>query len=271
MSVDHIPHPAKVDGSFAHLRLGRLPVKHDPRTFILERYVEPHLPVPPVTVDLTAAVPTWPMYGNDELGDCTCAAAGHMIQGWTANAGKQKIPHALTVEHAYWQTGTPPSDHGDPGGQTDTGRNEIDVLNYWRHHGIGESHKISAYASIDPDRLDLIEAAIWLFGGVYTGISLPKTAQGQTIWDVVGDGRTGDSEPGSWGGHAVPYLAYASGAAGPIQFKCVTWGGVLELTADFHRAYCEEVYAIVSHDFLHAGKTVDGFDLEQLTADLAAL
>ncbi|HYB25349.1 MAG TPA: hypothetical protein VEF89_01915 [Solirubrobacteraceae bacterium] len=36
------------------------------------------------------------------------------------------------------------------------------------------------------------------------GIALPVTAQGQTEWTVVGDGKTGNSAPGSWGGHGIP-------------------------------------------------------------------
>ena len=29
---------------------------------------------------------------NDSIGDCTCAAAGHLIMEWTANAGKEVVP-----------------------------------------------------------------------------------------------------------------------------------------------------------------------------------
>src|SRR5260221_7180319 len=66
-------------------KLGKLPAETDVRTLSLARYVDPAvLPPPPATLDLATRVPAWPMYANDRLGDCTTAAAGHMIQVWTA-------------------------------------------------------------------------------------------------------------------------------------------------------------------------------------------
>src|SRR5207245_7655166 len=65
--------------------LGKLPVRIDVRTLSHARYVDSaRLPSPPVTFDETAGVATWPMYANDRIGDCTTAAAAHMIEAWTA-------------------------------------------------------------------------------------------------------------------------------------------------------------------------------------------
>ena len=65
--------------------LGKLPARTDARTLAIARYVDRSaLPTPPVKLNLGHAVSSWPMYGNDHLGDCTCAAAGHMIEAWTA-------------------------------------------------------------------------------------------------------------------------------------------------------------------------------------------
>ncbi len=70
--------------------LGKLPVRTDVRTLSLARYVDrTKLPIPPDTFDETTHVPDWPMYANDRIGDCTIAAAGHMIEAWTA-AGQGK-------------------------------------------------------------------------------------------------------------------------------------------------------------------------------------
>ena len=71
----------------SELKLGKLPVRTDVRTLLLARYVDRSvLPEPPPSLDLAAAVRRWPMYANDRLGDCTCAAAGHMVEAWTAAA-----------------------------------------------------------------------------------------------------------------------------------------------------------------------------------------
>jgi len=73
-------------------KLGKLPVRTDVRTLRLRRYVDPSkLPPPPAELDLTERVNEWPMYANDRIGDCTTAAAGHMIEAWTAAAVGQAI------------------------------------------------------------------------------------------------------------------------------------------------------------------------------------
>lgn len=244
-------------GSFAHLPLGRSAKSPKPK-LELARYIDDSalLPQIPDRCDWTLGVASWPMYGNDKLGDCTVAAAGHMEQAWAHGAGGDLTPDEQAVISAYWATGD----------GRDDGRMETDVLDYWRQQGVA-GRKIEAYAFVDPGNLDHVRAAIFLFGGIYTGIALPLTAQTQTIWDVVGDGKSGNSEPGSWGGHAVPYEQYD-----PDGFACITWAHPLRLTVSFHNHYTDESYAVLSKDWLNAqGKSPDGFALNDLLSDLSAI
>lgn len=255
--TEFLQHPElERDGSFAHLALGKRPPLDDPRTLRLAKYLDDDVLLPeiPETADFAAAVPSWPMYGNNSLGDCTIADAAHLIQAWTAAAGSPVTPDEAEVIVAYWATGS-----------SDDGRFELDVLGYWRNSGIA-GHRIGAYAAIDPQNLDHVRAAIWLFGGVYAGVALPNTAKTQAVWDVVGDGETGDSQPGSWGGHAVPFLAYDADG-----LTTVTWGAAVRATYGFHLAYTDELYAIISPDFFAEGRSPAGFDVEALQADLAAV
>ena len=88
------------------VRLGRLPPRTDVRTLRLGRYVDrAKLPPPPPDLDLASAVHDWPMYANDRIGDCTIAAAAHMIEAWTAPArgtavevGEQPVIQARTPQ-----------------------------------------------------------------------------------------------------------------------------------------------------------------------------
>lgn len=249
-------HPAfSANTGFAHLRLGKLPKRVDPRTLQFARYID-HATLPPIPSSLAVvAVPSWPMYGNDKLGDCTCAAAGHMVEAWSQAAGKFREPLDADVEKFYI-----------PGtGTQDDGRDELSVLNAWRSPGFG-GDTITAYAEVEIDQT-MIQTGTYLFGGLYTGVSLPITAQSQTEWDVVGDGKTGDSEPGSWGGHAVPFVGYDSAGV-----YLVTWGAVLKATWAFVKTYFDESYAIISPDWLTAqGNDIHGFNLPALTTDLSAI
>jgi hypothetical protein len=241
------------------MKLGKQSARHDPRTLLFEKYLTAALPPAPPQVDWTPAVAGgWPMMANDRIGDCTCAAAGHMIEEWTANAGNQVIPSDVAIVKAYESiTGYNPNDPS-----TDHGAVEIDVLNYWRRTGIA-GHKVAAYVKLTPGNLDHIKAAANLFGGCYIGLALPKTAQTQDVWDVPPGGPHGDGAPGGWGGHAVPVVGYDG--TGPTV---VTWGALKTMTWNFWTAYCDEAYAILSLDFFNNGKDPQGFDMTTLSADL---
>lgn len=256
--IDVAPHPLlhKADFNPAEVKLGKKSVLHDQRTLQLANYMDLSEIAAPPAVDYTTKVTSWPMYGNNSLGDCTCAAAGHMVQAWSAESGKNLTPADQAILDMYWKTG----DHAD------TGRFELEILRYWRTHGLG-TDKIYAYGAVPATNQAAVRAAIYLFGGVYTGVGLPKTAQGQAVWDVVGDGKTGDSQPWSWGGHAVPFNAYDQNS-----FVCVTWGGLMKLTNAFQVAYVDEVYAIVSHDWMDRhSHSPQGFNMAALRADLKKL
>jgi len=225
----------------------------------LANYVLPELPNAPSEADFSAKVKDWGMMLNDKLGCCTVAAPGHEIQQWTANAGSQQTPPDDSILSAYEAvSGYRP---GQP--ETDRGANMLNVLKFWRKTGIG-GHKIGAFASVDPTNFDHIRAAIWIFGSAYLGISLPKSAQKQDVWDVPAGGANGDGAPGSWGGHAVEVAGYS-----PKGVFVVTWGAVKLMTWDFFKTYVDEAYAIISQDFLANGKTPNnGFNMETLKADL---
>ncbi len=154
------------------------------------------------------------MMENDTVGDCTCAAAGHLVECWSANASAIIVPSDSQIIAAYSAiTGFDPAT-----GYDDNGANELDVLNYWRQTGIA-GRKIGAYAALEPGNHDHVMDVVYLFGGCYIGLALPVSAQAQDIWSVPPGGAIGQGAAGSWGGHAVPIVAYDSGG-----LTCVTWG-----------------------------------------------
>jgi hypothetical protein len=239
--------------------LGKLPVRTDVRTLSLGRYVDgARLPPPPDSFDEASAVTSWPMYANDRIGDCTIAAAAHMIEAWTAagdEGGAVAIPEQAVLD-AFDQVKVVDPAMGQEGAV------ELDVLRYWRAQGIG-GHRIGAYARVSVHNRVLVQTAAWLFGGLYIGAQLPLTAQGQDVWDFTGS-LTGPAKPGSWGGHAVDVVRYDAQG-----LTVVTWGRLQRLTWNFWDRYCDEAYCILSDDFLEHGSAPNGFDLGALQADLA--
>jgi hypothetical protein len=243
----------------SNMKLGKTAAVHDPRTLQLTNYLKPAvLPPPPPQKDWSQKVASWPMMMNNTIGDCTIAAVGHCIEEWTTDVGKPVVLPDATIVAAYSAV----SGYNPKTGQHDVGANEIKVLNYWRQKGIG-GHTIRAYVALEPGNLDHIRDAVFIFGNCYIGLALPKSAQTQAIWSVPPGGATGQGAPGSWGGHAVPVVAYD-----PRGLTVVTWGALKRMTWSFWSAYCDEAYALLSDDFLTADKTPGGIDLAALQQDL---
>ena len=257
--------PTKIDPR--KLKMGKSVARHDPRTLLLASYVTPSLPTPPASFDISAKVTAWGMMDNDQIGDCTCAAAGHLIMEWTANAGKQAAtPTDKQIVAAYSAiTGYNPVT-----GANDNGANELDVLNYWRQTGIA-GHKIDAYMALELSNHNHIMDSVYIFEGCYIGVQLPISAQAQTQnhqpWSVPPGGPSGDGKPGSWGGHAVPVVAYDARGV-----TVVTWGALQVMTWTFWEAYCDEAYSLLSKDYLNGKKQApQGFSMNALQEDLADL
>ncbi|MFI5252939.1 MAG: hypothetical protein ACHQQQ_10980 [Bacteroidota bacterium] len=245
------------------MKLGKRAPRHDPRTLQLGNYLKADLlPTPPPVVDWTPKVKNWGMMKNDSIGDCTCAAAGHLIMEWTANASREATPPDAAIVKAYAAiTGYNPVT-----GANDNGATETDVLNYWRTKGIG-GHKIIAYAALEPKNHDHIKDSVYLLGDVYIGLALPLSAQHQVVWTVPPGGPTGSGAPGSWGGHAVPVVGYDSRG-----LTVVTWGALKTMTWSFWEVYCDEAYAVLSHDWIGVkGNAPEGVDLSTLLKDLQSL
>lgn len=247
------------------MRLGKQRPRHDPRTLQLADYIDTTvLPPAPPAKDWGGKIPAqgWGMMLNDKLGDCTCAAAGHLIQDWTSNDGQELTVTDQDILKAYEKV----SGYDPTTGANDNGAVEIDVLNYWRKNGIGQQ-KIDAYVALEPGNIDHVKDSINLFGGCYIGLSLPVSAQRQRTWTIPPGGPTGQGAPGSWGGHAVMLVAY-----NPRRVSCVTWGAVKQMTWSFFTTYCDEAYAVLSiSDWLKGGPAPNGFDLQALQSDLGAL
>ncbi len=243
----------------AQFPLGKLLPRHDSRTLLFASYLQPDkLPPPPTSCYWNAKVGSWPMMGNDKIGDCTCASAGHLIECWSDNAGKPTVPTDAQIISAYSAiTGYNPKT-----GSNDNGAVCLDVLNFWRKTGIA-GHRIGAYAAIKPGHHAQIQNAVFLFGGSYIGVALPLSAQNQAIWDVPTAGLHGRGARGSWGGHAVPVVGYDAGG-----LIVVTWGQLKKMTWKFWDAYCDEAFAVLSGDWFNQNKSPSGFNLAALTQDL---
>jgi len=242
-------------------KLGKKAPRIDRRTLRMADYLVDGLPAPPDSISWYKSVESWGMMDNDTLGDCTCAAVGHGVQVASLNSeeGEYTVPDSLVLSLYENACGYVP---GDP--NTDQGGVIIDVLNYVRKNNFGP-HKMFAYATTDPGDVTHIKQGVAVFGLVDIGLQLPISAQSQigNLWDVVGDGQSGDSAPGSWGGHSVIVAAYDS--VGPT---CVTWGALQKMTWNFWSIYVDESYALLDRIWLEGRGGAGSINLPKMESDL---
>jgi len=246
----------------ASLKLGKAPPKFDRRTLLLAKYLTKGLAPPPASVDYAAKVKVWPLYGNDKYGDCTCAAAGHMVQEWTANTGKEETLPDSTILDVY---------NHFVHGNTDEGVNMLDLLKFWRKSGFG-TDKIFAFAQLELNKTLQAQDAIYLFGSCYIGLALPEFAVPNGVgdpsvpWVVPPSGPKGDAAPNQNNGHCVPAFAYDQ-----RSLWVVTWGALKQMSWQFYTTYCDEAFAVLSPDWLSKKlkEAPPGLDLQSLRNDLS--
>jgi hypothetical protein len=224
---------------------------------VIDHYLDTAaLPAPPAVVDRASKVTSWPMYGNDSIGDCTCATVGHEIQAWTAYAGTEAtIPESAVIQAYSAVSGYDPAT-----GANDNGANVQDVLSYWRKTGVG-GHKIAGFAELGGiDNLTLAKQCLEIFGTVYLGINVPQSAMDQfhagEPWTYTGDQNI-------IGGHAIPVQKWETDVLGEIEV--VTWGQRQRMTRRFWHNYVEEAWVVFSPDWLEAnGGTPSFYNIDQI-------
>jgi hypothetical protein len=205
--------------------------------------------------DWFSAVEDWPMYANDRIGDCTCAAVGHIIEAVTKYGQGQtvKIPESDVIGAYSAITGYDPAT-----GANDDGAVMQDVLNYWRKEGIG-GYKILAFAEVNPRNIAEVFAACELFGNVYLGINFPAFAMDQfnagEPWDVQ------DQNSGLEGGHAINGGWYDAESG---LWKVITWGRVQDMTQAFFDKYVEEAWVVITSEWVEGDDSPAGIDIATL-------
>lgn len=251
-------------------KLGRRrPVALPPRLH-LKNYLMRSMPAAPAAFSYTplATECLAQVLGNDDLGDCTAAAAFHVAGVMRANAGE---PTVWDTEKEVIPFYSATSGYVVGNDKTDNGANITDVLNYWQHNGLRAdgTHKILSYVAVSAHDAEEIAAAIWLFEHLYCGVSLPDAwvdpipQKSGFIWDVAGP-----TNPDN--GHAFPGFAYDK--QGMMistwgMLGVVTWAALAQYGSHTDHG---ELYVAVSLDLLirASQKAPNGFDMEHLLGDI---
>lgn len=243
-------------------KLGKLPARRLRGVPAFESLTTLRLPLPPVSCDYTGNLKHLGAMSNTSTSDCTAAACGHSIEVWTSQASTEYVVSDTTILSFYSATsGYVP---GQP--STDQGAVASEVLRYWLSNSIA-GHGLAGLAAILPGNRSAMRDAIYWFGICYLGVDLPIAVQDADSW-VLPDGQdpSGDWEPGSWGGHAIPACAYDADGV-----TVISWGKLFKIGWTFLDAYCDEAYGLLSSDWATATSSPPGFNFAALEADMNAL
>lgn len=229
---------------------------------MLRQYLLPQLLPPiPATFGHQNLYPSrgWGMLKNagpGAIGDCTVAGAMHVEMVWNAVVNKLARFTPLDAQDDYFAI---------TGGHDD-GADMVTVAKYWQNTGFRDSqanrHKILAYLHVDPANLEHIDAACYLFDAVGLGIEVGNG-------EMEAFNRYQPWNDPNWpvnGYHFIPMVGKDANYR-----KAVSWGGLVDLGQEWFKAKVGEVVAVLSDENLIAGKSLEGFDLDALEADLEAI
>ena len=264
-------------------RRGAIPRSHNVVIPRLENYVDASLlaslPAANGLVDRESKVSTWPMYGNDTVGDCTCAGMGHAVAQWTAFSGQVTGGAQFTDEVIVDTLYAAVSGYNPQTGANDNGAELYQVCNYMMNTGIkdvnGKLHKIAGYADIASfNNLGYLKQVLNAFGTVYLGVNVQDAdetafSDGQP-WALPKNG----TQVGPDGiDHCIVMSYSAFGVSGVIDDETIiTWGAEQKINVAWAWTNIGEAIALISEDWVEAnGDTPIGQSMAQLITDLKSV
>ena len=214
---------------------------------------------PPRQLDWYSHVASWPVYLNDQIGDCCFAEVGHQIESASTYVGTAVEVSDQDVLAFYEMFGYVP---GDP--STDNGAVIQDVLGAWRSTGIG-GHRCLAFAEVDVTNLGEVKKACALFSSLDLGITV---TQGDV--DAFNSGQpwsTAYAAGADAGGHSVELAGYD-----PFGGWVVTWGALQRFTWAWWKRAVQEAWLVVMPEWLNASEVApSGCDLHRLGVLMQAM
>ena len=242
-------------------RLGRRPPKGAP-ALMLGPLLTGKIPAHPASEDYLAALGGgWQMLGNDQYGDCVAVTWANVRRLVTAVIGPgERYPTMADVIEVY-KTQNPGFPSQDDGMDIQT------LLEWLVSTGGPDGVKALAFAKVDLSSKDEVEAALAIFGFLWTGINVQRANM-----DDFDAGRPWDYHPGSpvEGGHSVVSGGYTGAASGADE-RFITWAAETSFTDAFWAREAEEAWVVIWPEHLGTGTFEQGIDQKALADAYTAL
>lgn len=246
------------------MKFGKLAPKRSLKTLALSNYMRASS-VPFPQAHAWERPIAYGMLKNDSLGDCVIAGAAHLEMNWqaVANAGTPFVPTDDQVIADYSAVaGYVPGD-----ASTDNGTNMLDALHYGLRKGFVGRPTWQTFATLDVQNIDQVKAAMYLFGGLFIGFSVPQSMVDELDAGVDPTWAYVPNDKPSGSGHCVDPFGY-----GRSGLAVCSWGKIYRTPWDFWLQNVDEAYCVVSKDWLKAsGLSPTQLDLDGLLHDAQAI
>lgn len=241
------------------MKLGLKPAQPATPALELGDFLTGIIPQYPKNADYIKGVP-YSLYNNDRYGVCGPTSVANYRRCVTSFlTGSMVAPSQDDVYDLYRRSGNPNFDPNS--GADDNGVVMQTMLQALMSGGIGGT-KCVGYARVNPSKLDELDAAIAIFGGVLFGVNLQSAQQSQTdngVWDYVPSGQ--------WGGHAVFGAAFDEGGGNDV----ITWAKRVEMTDVFIRRQVMEAWVVIWPEHLKTKQFYQGLDVWKLSEAYEAI
>ncbi len=206
---------------------------------------------------------SFPMAGNDQYGDCTCAGWYHGAQIAAEIAGVSYDFPVSEVVPNYFRLS----------GGVDSGLNLSQVVNAASQPGGFLGMEIVGMATVHG--IANIQTALYNFGWLYLAVTLPASAEDDFRRGIV---WTVDSQSPPVGGHCIiangtsDTLVTNDVVTGNSVLDIVTWGSDTEATDAWWIAYGVEAIVVIPQWYVTVGHdAIEKLDIAAMQADLKLL
>lgn len=235
-------------------RLGRRPALPDRPRLEFARFAKA-IPAHPAAEDYLARVSGWQMLGNDQYGDCvavTGANERYFVTSWLARPAYPTLSQVLDL----YRTQNPLFPAEDNGMSIQLC---LEYLNKLGWLGV----KVAAFASVDHTNPDEVDAALAIFGSLWTGITVSAANQQQ-----FAAGQPWDYDPASPidGGHSV-----ITGGYDAVSRRFITWAVETSFTRAYWANQVDEAWVVIWPEMLGTVQFLAGIDQAALADDYHAL
>lgn len=245
-------------------KLGKTPARHAIKLLFSDYLDESKFPAIPNSFGHEGFTNTfdWGMLANDQVGDCVIAGGMHETMLWSRVGGN---PIASFNDDVALQMYSEITGYNADNTNSDQGTDMAAAAAFRKKTGLidtnGVRHKIDYYLALTPGNLKQYLIALYLFEAVGIGIQFPESAEQQ-----FAEGKPWTVESSNIiGGHYVPLVSQRT------YINLVTWGKLFQMTNPFFERYNDEGIVYLSSEMLINKKSAEGFDYDNLMADLSNL